>query len=212
MTKFIVFVFLTLLISSCSHSQNPSLSDGKLVGGLCEGCEAVFEFGDRKMMAVATLPDFDKDGPKLKVTGTVYQSDGKTPAKDVILYVYHTDQGGIYPTRGDERGWAKRHGYLREWIKTDGQGRYTFYTRKPAPYPGRSVSAHIHVTFLESSGKYYWLSSYLFADDPLLSEKEKAQKNPRGGTSGLLVLKKEGEMWVGSRDFVLGKNIPNYEQ
>jgi len=38
----------------------------------------------------------DFEGQKIKIQGTVYHHDGKTPASDVILYVYHTDQSGQY--------------------------------------------------------------------------------------------------------------------
>jgi protocatechuate 3,4-dioxygenase beta subunit len=57
----------------------------ELAGGPCEGCEAVFEYGDRILLPVDTLPDFFQEGTRLRITGTIYQSDGKTPASGVIL-------------------------------------------------------------------------------------------------------------------------------
>ena len=184
----------------------------RLIGGPCEGCEAIFEYGERKIASVDTLPDFMDEGPRMKISGTVYNNDGKTPAVGVILYVYHTDQTGVYPTKGDEQGWARRHGYIRGWIITDTDGRYSFYTLKPASYPSRTASAHIHITVLEPDGKYYWLGSFLFAGDPLLSRRENLQESPRGGTSEILKLTKEGNLLVGKRDIILGRNIPGYEQ
>jgi protocatechuate 3,4-dioxygenase beta subunit len=195
-------------LSGIQHSY--SQQAGELVGGPCEGCEAVFEFGDRQLSAVDTLPDFNAEGKKIKVTGTIYKNDGKTPAEDVILYVYHTDQNGIYPTKGNEQGWAKRHGYIRGWVKTGSDGKYTFYTLQPGVYPSRSAPAHIHPVILEPSGKYYWLGSYHFKGDPLLRKEDANPKNPRGGSSGLLELRKEGNLWVGTRDIVLGENVPGY--
>ena len=183
----------------------------QLVGGPCEGCEAVFEYGDRELTPVDTLPDFHDEGPKIKVTGTIYQNDGKTPAEGVILYVYHTDQNGIYPTRGGEKGWAKRHGFIRGWVRTGKDGKYAFYTLKPGVYPDRGAPAHIHPTILEPNGKYYWLGSYHFQGDPLLTERETSPPSPRGGSSGLLVLRREGEMLVSERDIILGKNVPEYD-
>jgi protocatechuate 3,4-dioxygenase beta subunit len=35
--------------------------------------------------------------------------------------------------------------------------------------------------------------------------------SPRGGSSGVLSLKKENGILVGERDFILGKNIQGYE-
>lgn len=203
---------IVLILLYCSYANSQGTVNYRLVGGPCEGCEAIFEYGNRTLTSVDTLPDFNGNGMKIKVSGTIFQSDGKTPAKDVILYVYHTDQNGIYATKGGETGWAKRQGYIRGWIKTDRNGRYTFYTLKPGIYPDRSSPAHIHPTILEPNGKYYWLGSYHFEGDSLLTEKEIHPSLPRGGSSGLLHLKKEGDIWVGTRDIILGKNVPNYGQ
>lgn len=207
--RLFITICLALALTSCVNSQDQSTA--KLVGGPCEGCEAIFEYGDKNLTAVDTLPDFFDEGQKIKVTGTIYKADGKTPAKDVILYVYHTNQKGIYATKGNETGWAKRHGYIRGWIKTGPDGRYTFYTLQPGIYPDRSSPAHIHPTILEPNGKYYWLESYLFEGDSLLSEKDLHPVSPRAGGHAVLSLRKEGDIWVGTRDIILGKNVPGYE-
>jgi protocatechuate 3,4-dioxygenase beta subunit len=182
----------------------------KLVGGTCEGCEAVFEFGDEQLSSIDTLPDFKDNGLKIKLTGTIFLSDGKSPAKDVILYIYHTDQDGIYPTKGNETGWAKRHGYIRGWIKTEQDGQYNFYTLKPGTYPNRSAPAHIHPVILEPEGKYYWIEEFLFEDDPLLVKGESIKISPRCGDGYILTLKKDGDVWIGERNIILGKNVPGY--
>lgn len=122
MKRLIMVQLLIALLISSANSRDRNNSNPRLVGGPCEGCEAVFEHGDRTLSSVDTLPDFNSEGPKLKVTGTIYQKDGKTPAEGVILYIYHTDQTGRYATRGGETGWARRHGYIRGWIKTGKAG------------------------------------------------------------------------------------------
>src|SRR5687767_5573459 len=99
---FISVLFFAGLIQACAQKSE------KNVGGGCEGCEAVHEYGSKKLMTDDTLPDFHEPGPKLEVSGTIYHKDGKTPAKDVILYIYHTDQKGEYSTKGNETGWGKR--------------------------------------------------------------------------------------------------------
>lgn len=203
-----LFLIFIIALASCKGQTN---NNYKLVGGPCESCEAVLEFGDRELTAIDTLPDFQNDGTKLKVEGTVYKHDGSTPAEDVILYVYHTNNEGIYPTRGNEKGWAKRQGYIRGWVKTDENGKYEFYTLRPGIYPNRNSPAHIHVTVLEPNGKYYWLESYLFDDDPILSDESRNKKNPRGGNNGVMKLTKENGLFIGKRDIILGKNINNYE-
>lgn len=199
---------LLLLILAFSL-QNGAYSQDGVVGGPCEGCEAIHEYGDRVLTPIDTLPDFSHEGPKLKLTGTIYHEDGETPAEDVILYIYHTNQEGIYPARAEESGWARRHGYLRGWIKTDADGRYTFYTLKPGTYPDRSTPAHIHPVIKEPGINEYYIDSWHFADDPLLTEAERSEPTPRGG-SGVVTLQRVGDLLVAERDIILGLNIPNY--
>lgn len=201
----IVLPFL-LLFTFCSIgvSQEISEQNSVLVGGPCEGCEAVFEFGDRFLSPVDTLPGFEQAEEKLKITGTIYRPDGQTPAEGVILYIHHTNAKGVYPTRGDETGWDRRHGYLRGWIKTEADGRFTFYTQKPGSYSQNP--AHIHPTILEPDGKYYYIAEYLFEGDPNL---ENGWGN-RGG-AGVVKLKRQNDMLVAERDIILGLNVPDYE-
>jgi protocatechuate 3,4-dioxygenase beta subunit len=186
-------------------------ANAQRVGGSCEGCEAIFEFGSKKLSRIDTLPDFNDPAPKLEISGTIYQKDGKTPAKDVILYVYHTDQKGVYPLKGNETGWAKRHGYLRGWIKTNADGKYKFYTLRPASYPNTQAPQHIHPVIKEPNKNEYYIDEYLFADDPYLDSKERAQQQKRGGSGIVTLSKKKDGTWVGTRDIVLGLNIPNYK-
>jgi len=196
------------LLLSCStataQDQPTQFSNTKLVGGPCEGCEAVFEFGDRPLAPVDTLPAFSEADQKLKVTGTIYRPDGKTPAADVIIYIYHTNAEGAYPTRGDETGWGRRHGYLRGWVRTEADGRYTFYTQKPGSYSRNP--AHIHPIILEPDGTYYYIAEYLFEGDPNLNN----GGSNRGG-SGLIKLRPEENMLVAERDIILGLNVPGYD-
>ena len=183
-------------------------SRANLLGGPCEGCEAVFEFGDRPLAAVDTLPDFQDPGPRLKLTGTVYQADGETPAPGVVLYIHHTNQEGIYPPGEHPKGWQARHGYIRGWVRTGADGQYTFYTLRPASYPDSRNPAHVHAFVLEPRG-YYYLEAYHFADDPLLTETIRNPKAPYGG-NGVVDLRREGEMLVAERDIVLGLHVPDY--
>ncbi len=203
--KPICLLIIAFTCVHCSYTQNPNY---RLVGGPCEGCEAVLEYGDEVLNSVDTLPLFEDNEPKIKVAGTVYLSDGETPSEGVILYLYHTNKEGIYPTRGNEEGWVRRHGYIRGWVKTDATGNYEFYTFRPGTYPSRTEAAHIHLTILEPDGKYYWVQSYLFAGDPLIRD---TSKPPRGGPGNVLQLVEKGQLLEGRRDIILGRNIQGYE-
>ena len=211
MYKFLMVAFLLgCNVSSISQEcSNATYEDRRLSGGRCEGCEAVFEFGDAPLNSTDTLPDFSQEGTKLKITGKVYK-DG-SPACDVILYIYHTNQEGIYPTKGDEQGWDRRHGYIRGWVKTDAGGNYTFYTLRPGGYPSRNAPEHIHITVLEPDGQYYWIQDFHFYDDPLLTPTVKSNLTKRGGSDGIVQPEQDGAVWLVKRDIHLGKNIPGYD-
>lgn len=181
----------------------------RIVGGPCEGCEAIYEYGDKRLTSVDTLPEFGNNEPKMKVTGIVYKKGTRTPAENVIVYIYHTNRQGVYQTKGDEKGWAKRHGYIRGWVKTGKDGKYTFYSFRPGSYPDRSEPEHIHITIKEPTTNEYYLDEYFFADDPLLKQSFIAKLPKRGGSGIVTPLMEEG-MLVIKRDLLLGENIPDY--
>jgi len=202
----IVYIFLTY---SCVNSQNRNAIE-KLIGGPCEGCEAIYEYGNKKLNATDTIAGFSTSNQKIKISGTIYKKDGKTPAKDVILYAYHTDENGIYPKNKSSQNWKKRHGYLRGWIKTNTSGKYAFYTRKPASYPNTSIPQHIHMTVKEPDKNEYYIADIYFDDDPNLTESIRNRKNHRGG-NGIVKFSKNGQLLEAKRDIVLGLHIPNYD-
>lgn len=204
MQKLLIVVFSCLAFAACK-----SQTSDRVVGGPCQGCEALLEYGDKPLTAVDTLPKFAETEPKLKLSGTVYQKDGKTPAQNVILYFHQTNRKGIYETKGDEQGWARRHGFIRGWVKTGPDGRYTVYTFRPASYPNTSEPEHIHITVKEPGLVSYYIDSVVFTDDPFLTAEEKAGLNGRGG-SGVVTPIKEANMLTVQRDIILGKNIPDY--
>jgi protocatechuate 3,4-dioxygenase beta subunit len=209
MIKLLLSLLLLMMASGCGFAQESALKKARLVGGPCQGCEAVLDFGDRQLSPTDTLPEFDDNEPKIKITGTIYESDGKTPAEGVILFVHQTNADGVYPKRDGETGWERSYGYIHGWVRTGADGRYTFFTFRPGKYA--TQPAHIHPIVLEPNGKYYWVGAYFFADDPRLSNDQRNPDAPRGGSSGVLSLKKENGILVGERDFILGKNVQSYE-
>lgn len=209
-----LLLLLACSLAGCtqqSSSKNNKPDYKTHIGGTCEGCEAIYEcpVAFEQLTSVDTLPDFnDQNGPRLEISGIVYQSDGKTPAQDVVLYVYHTNHAGVYPTKGDEKGWAKRHGYIRGWVKTDEKGYYKFYTQLPASYPNSKAPKHIHATVKENDKNEYWIDEYLFEGDPHL-EFERPNHPPRGG-NGIVTTVMKDRMLRATRDIVLGLNVPDY--
>ncbi len=152
---------------------------------------------------------------RVRIHGTVYESDGKTPAKNVVMYFYQTDETGVYSKRGDEprNSYAWWHGKQRGFLKTNERGEYELDTIKPAPYPSRDEPAHIHAGVKAPSQKRdYSIADFVFADDELLSPafwKNTADwwrsmgvyQNPNYG--GLKLTKNGAGIWEGKRDITL---------
>ena len=198
--------FLLLSSWSCQNAQVPDQEDRK-VGGPCEGCEALFEYTGT-LNSVDTIPGFENFSPQLLVTGTVFRSDGRTPANDVVVYLYQTDTTGLYRPGPDARGWESRHGRHRGWIRTGADGAFSFYTFEPAPYPGRQEPRHIHLTVKEPRTVPYYVESIHFIGDPLLKS-EPADYAPRGGSGRCQEIMRDGRLMV-RRDIILGRNVPGY--
>jgi protocatechuate 3,4-dioxygenase, beta subunit len=128
-------------------------------------------------------------GEPLLVSGTIFQPDGKTPARGVMLYVYHTDVRGYYTNEAPGRQLQKPR--LRGWMRTGDDGRYEFRTIRPASYPGTTAPQHIHTTLSGAGYQEYWIDSYLFEDDPHLTAEHRAKLSGRGGFQPVLTLKRD---------------------
>ena len=194
--------------SSCRAQTSRRASPGP-VGGACETCEGIYEGMPRRPDWQTTIASDSEPGERLEMSGVIYRPDGKTPAPDVILYVYHTDVAGHYSPAPGATGSARRHGRLRGWMKTNAGGEYKFTTVRPAPYPSRDTPAHVHPVVKEPDKNEYYVDEYVFDDDPLLTPQRRSEVENRGG-SGVVRLTRSGGVWVGRRDIILGLNIPGY--
>ena len=217
--KSIILLFTsTALIVLQGCGQNPSFpknTDKALikVGGVCEGCEAIYEspLPFDKLDETDTLPDFNGPGQKIEISGIIYKADGKTPAPGVVLYIYHTNQKGLYTAGDNATGWAKRHGAIRGWVKTNQEGFYKFYTLIPASYPTGNNPKHIHPTIKEPGFTEYWIDDFVFDDDPLLLQKERNKSNAAGGNGVLKAVNKNGIL-AATRNIILGLHVKDYPQ
>jgi len=124
-----------------------------------------------------TLSTESDKGEPVEILGTVFQSDGKTPAANTLIYLYHTDFEGYYGRTKD----VHRHGKYRGWMLTDKRGNYSFRSIKPAPYPVNRFAAHIHMTLTTETMREDWVDSILFEGDRLISQNERSQAGGKGG-------------------------------
>lgn len=145
------------------------------------------------------LSDERDKGEPIEISGTVFKTDGKTPAPNTLIYLYHTDFAGYYGRTPD----VHRHGKYRGWMLTDDQGRYSFRTIKPAPYPENRFAAHIHMTLTTASMREDWVDSILFEGDRLISTRERETAGRKGGFNPILSFEKKNGVLVATRNLQL---------
>lgn len=209
-------VILIALLLGCnkqnkSAGQN-STNQADRVGGECEAgyCELMYLGMPKEMNSVDTSAGWFEKGQKLLVTGTVFQIDGKTPAPNVIVYYHQTDNDGYYSPGNDPES-QTRHGHIRGWVKTGGDGKYTIYTIRPAPYPNEELPSHIHWLIKEPDIKNeYWVDDVVFEDDALLIPYSRKHPFENRAGSGIVRVSIKDDLQIAEHDFVLGLNIPNY--
>jgi protocatechuate 3,4-dioxygenase beta subunit len=210
-----IFVTHFSLLISCggqskTNRHEPAWPAQPTVGGGCEGCELMYVEMPQRVTPEHTSIGWAKGSQKLVVTGTALQPDGKTPAPNVIIYYWHTDDNGLYAPDSQTPEKARAHGNLRGWVKTDENGFYKINTSRPAAYPGQDIPQHIHLSIKEPDiGNEYFADLY-FADDPLyLNHQKKYGKADRAGNE-LLTVVDDGRVQVARHNIMLGLNIPNY--
>jgi len=140
-------------------------------------------------------------GERMAVSGRCLSwQDGK-PVPGVIVYAYHTDTAGLYA--GGPVG--TRHARLRGWMRTGADGVYAFRSIKPAPYPDRTMPAHIHLTVLEPNRRPYWIDDIVFAGEFRVDAAYRARAGLRGG-DGVIPLVRTAGVWTGVRDIHLERH------
>lgn len=110
------------------------------------------------------VPEGSKGTP-LKLTGTVFEDDGKTPLPEVTIEAWQCDENQHYDNTSDE--------YLfRGTTKTGKDGKYEFQTIIPVPYkatPNLWRPAHIHL-LISSPSHQDLITQIYFKGDPHLDE------------------------------------------
>lgn len=161
----------------------------------------VYDYSEQQLNNVDTIPGFNTKPNKLKISGTIYLSDGKTPAKDVILYVYQPNEKGNYEMKRDEN--RKRYIQNRGWVKTDADGKYTLYTFIPGKFITKELK-QIHRVIKEPGKPEQELNSFFFNDDPLLPYLTLACRAQ--AVKSMLRLEEKGDILVATRDIRLDSN------
>lgn len=162
---------------------------------------AIYDYTEVNLNNTDTIADFEAKAEKLKITGTIYHSDGITPAKDVILYICQPDENGNFQLKKDDK--RKRFVQHRAWIKTDADGKYTFYTFMPGKLLRTKELKQILRTIKEPGKQEQELTPFFFNDDPLIPSLTLACRAE--AVKSMLRLEEKDGMLVGTRDIRLGK-------
>lgn len=216
-----VLIFICLIISytGCkgqtdeSEKQNQIIKTNnskKIVGGGCEGCELMYVGMPEEIKSEHISVGWQEGNQKLIITGKIYETDGKTPAKNVIVYYWHTDDNGLYSSDSRTPEQAREHGRLRGWVKSDEDGNYKIKTSRPAAYPNDNIPQHIHLSIKEPDIANEYFADLYFDDDPMyLNHKKRYGKADRAGTEILRVVL-DGDVQIAEHNIILGLNIPDY--
>ncbi|SMC90895.1 dioxygenase family protein [Moheibacter sediminis] len=197
---------------SCKGQIKENLQENKIVGGGCEGCELMYIGIPENISTESTSNGWTEGRQKLMIVGKVYQRDGRTAAKDIIIYYWHTDENGLYSSKINTPKDAKEHGHLRGWVKSDENGNYRIKTSRPAHYPNENMAAHIHLSIKEPQIENEYFADLYFDDDSqYLQHKKKYGKADRAGTELLRVVI-DNDIQIAEHNIILGLNIPNYPE
>lgn len=197
MRKLICFLSISFFLSSfCYINAQDSFED------LPENYKtrhAIYDYQENELTNTDSIPEFASKSNPLKITGTVFLSDGVTPAKDVILYINQADEYGTYKLKKQH---DKRYVYHRGWVKTDADGQYTFYTFVPGKERRSNDFKKIHLVIKEPNRVDINGFDLIFDNDPLLT-KSCRRKIAKNGLDNILKLEKEETIAVAIKDIVL---------
>ncbi len=188
-----VLLFLSTVCNG-QHKKMPRLKNPSGHGFIpCGSCEQPANITSE------TAINLSEKGERLTISGTVYKSDGKTPASGIILFFYHTDATGHYNDEDDPNDPR-----LKGWVKTDSKGRYKFTTIKPAPYPQLTTPAHIHVHLFNKDLPENYIDDFWFTGDKLIKDTERKRFASMGDFSPIVALAKDKSgTLVGTRNIRL---------
>lgn len=192
-----LFVLVFLTTSSTIFSQSTQAST-------TINSDTFTNYSDLFVSNTDTIPGYASALNKIKVTGTIYKSDGVTPASNVILYIEQADENGDFDLRGDN---DNRYVYNRGRVKTDANGNYTFYTYVPGNDRRYNLKKQLFPVIKEPSQKEYKIATFFFDDDPLLSKLCRKRLAKKGDPTRILKPKKVGNEFVVIKDIIL----PNHD-
>jgi protocatechuate 3,4-dioxygenase, beta subunit len=194
-------VALGMTGSACAQPQGVAKVRPDLYNGELDYLAKQFTARVEDLPASIQLSPATEPGERMAISGRCLSWQTGEPVSGVIVYAYHTDTTGSYD--GGPAG--TRHARLRGWMRTGKDGVYAFTSIKPAPYPDRTMPAHIHLTVLEPGLPPYWIDDIVFDGEFKVDAAYRAAQGNRGG-NGIVPLKRQSGVWIGVRDIRLERH------
>lgn len=191
--------FSILPILACIFLFNLSTYSQKTINAKASN-HPLYQYDDSKLSAIDTIPNYNSKEQKLKLTGVIYKSDGVTPAGGVLLYIEQADENGDFDLRKLDN---EKYPHHRGIVKTDADGRYTFYTFVPGNDRRYNQLQQLFPSIKEPSKLEYNLEPFLFDQDPLLSKICRKRIIKKGDPSRILKPVKKDNMLVVEKNIVL---------
>ncbi|GGF71654.1 6-chlorohydroxyquinol-1,2-dioxygenase [Azorhizobium oxalatiphilum] len=153
---------VSMLVDAINHDHQKAVTESTVLGP--------FYVEGPPEMACGTDISGGLPGEPMYAWGTVTDPDG-LPLRDVIVDVWHSDEDGYYDVQHEEDGTVARARF-----RTDDQGRFHFWSIKPAAYPiphdgpvgkmleaqGRHPWRPAHVHFMIDAPGYEKLVTHVF--------------------------------------------------
>lgn len=116
----------------------------------------------------------DFQGEILRLSGTVFREDGKSPMGNCLIEIWQCNKEGLYDNTSDEF-------IYRASQRVNRNGTYSFVTGIPVPYPTEADPsqyrpAHIHMR-ISAEGQQDLITQLYFKGDPNL-ETDPSTKSP----------------------------------
>lgn len=201
MKNFILHFCITFFISvSFTIYSQDSTDFSEKKSEIIMNDNTFYDYTEQQLNNTDTIPGFESKKNKLKISGTIYHSDGVTPAKDVVLYIEQADENGDFDLRKEN---DTRYVHNRGWIKTDANGNYTFYTYVPGNDRRFNQMQQLFPIIKEPSKPEYAIGTFLFDEDPLLSKLCRKRLTKKGDLTRILKLKEVDGLFVTQKDIIL---------
>ncbi|GGI57476.1 hypothetical protein [Winogradskyella haliclonae] len=188
--KLTIFSLVFAITLSTAQTSNSSFIAIDIVEGLTNNTD--------------TIPDYSIKSKQFKISGTIYLEDGATPAKNHVLTINQADEDGNFVVEKINGQKKVKHSAT---VKTNADGKYTFYTFVPGGDRLYNQLQEIHIKVQVPDGTEYALPTLFFDEDPMLSKRCRKKMAKRGETDRILKLQKVDNKLVAKRDMIISGSL-----